>query len=238
MLTSNYSNFPIPLLWSYFNTKCKLRIMFELLEGPLFPESSIVTMGLYLPAPEEQAAVLLSQSICSERDCSFVLDRRNNPPRVRLYESVFPNYEINKIKVLLQHLCHQMVAFPVSWDMIVTFDRFLAIWVKLNEPLSLFQRVVLTEISPLRHGYYKQKYTTKQSQLTQEEQQSLTKWGSPWAEPYNPHMIIAKTLDRAINQLPSIDWKFHHSILEGLVIEIKVNHKINSVTKIPFAKHV
>jgi hypothetical protein len=72
--------------------------MFEILGDPLVEKSLIVSIGLELPPEQERAAVAISQEIAEIEDCSFVLDSKSNPPRVRLYESVFPNDSIQEVK--------------------------------------------------------------------------------------------------------------------------------------------
>lgn len=209
--------------------------MFEILEDPSVEKSVVVTIGLLLPPEQERAAIAISQEIAATEECSFVLEAKSNPPRVRLYETVFPKDDVQEVKARLTKLAHRMIAFPMEWGLDEVVPHFAALWGVLNEPLRLFHLAILEEISPLRHGYYKQKYTKESSEFSDEERRSWERWGSPWAEPYRPHMIIAKAKTQ-FRELPQIEWGYRHGLFPGILVEVKEPGEIVAVERYLFAE--
>jgi hypothetical protein len=74
----------------------------------------------------------------------------------------------------------------MDWALGEVVSHFVAIWGELNEPLRLLHEAILEEISPLRHGYYKQKYTSPKLHLTEEEERSLENGDHPGHNPTGP----------------------------------------------------
>ena len=208
--------------------------MFNFAEDTYTDDSVVISIGLQLPLAQEEEAIMISQEISAQTTCEYVLDHRQNPPRVRLYETAFPKSEAMNVKTMLSKLAAEMKPFLIGWDIDETTDKFVIIWAKQNEAIRLFHETVLETISPLRHGFFKQKYASARVVLTKEERASLAKWGSPWAEPYRPHMILSKAKTMYAGGPPEAQWDYHKCIISGLIMEVKKSKEIVLVERIPF----
>lgn len=211
--------------------------MWNFLESSSHEDGVIVTVGLIFSEEQAKDAIYLSNIFCNGEHCSFLLDPKLNPPRVRVYETVIPEANLEKAKRKTEDLCKIMIPFPMEWGTIEMQLHFAALWGELNKPLELFHDAVVEAINPLREGYYKVKYSNSNQALSLEEKTSLLQWGSPWVSPYSPHMILAKA-EKTFNNTyhPNIEWPHHKCMFSGVLFGTKKNKALESFEEIPFAK--
>jgi hypothetical protein len=135
--------------------------MQDIIQKLLGEEDVNITVGLLLPPEQEQLVAVLSSKIAGEELCSYVVNTVSNPPRVRLYESVFPLHEVERVRERIMQLARKMVPITLLWGLVEATEQMVAVWGEKNEPLELFQAELLEQISPLRHGEIKEKYFSK-----------------------------------------------------------------------------
>lgn len=208
--------------------------MKDIIQELLGEEDVSITVGLLLPPEQEQLVTGLSNKIAQEEECSYIANVITNPPRVRLYESVFPINETERVRERVRLLARQMVPITLAWGLVEATEHLVAVWGEANEPLQLFQAELLEQISPLRHGEIKEKYFSNQvkEELTEPELESLERWGSPWASPYLPHMIISKAKDK-YNVIPEIEWSVVESKLGTIMLGIRRYSQDLTIEKLP-----
>lgn len=204
-------------------------LMLNFSDNSIFGDGVIVTVGFLLPFDQASTAINLSRDICDGEKCSFQLDMETNPPRIRLYETVFPRNKVDRVMEKIGQLANRMSQFPMHWGEVEMTPHFVAVWGEKPEPMQLFHDAVLESLSALRQGYFKEKYLKLRTYLSQSEENSLEKWGSPWAKPYNPHMILAKAEPSFIKLKKDIDWDYHKCILQGVIVGIKCKGKLEDL---------
>jgi len=188
-------------------------------------QGSIFACGLLLPEDQENHAITICHEITKNNPgkVKFSLNKATHPPYVRLYETILPSAKAQIATKRMEDLTNKMSSFRMDWAEIEQTENFVAIWGKINRSLKLFHKAVLLEINPLREGYFKEKYIEDrvEHRFTAAEEESFKKWGSPWAEPYIPHMIIAKAkLTFDISKFVP-EWGFQHCLFRGLLVGIR-----------------
>lgn len=185
----------------------------------------IFTCGLLLSPEQQSAAIALSHEVAASNPHSlkYKLDIEKHPPYVRLYETVIPEKNIEKAVLNLKQITRESEDLPIAWGQLESTKHFVAIWGENNVLLKDFQTKVLTDLNPLREGYYKEKYIEdlQEHVLTAEEEESFKKWGSPWADPYVPHVIVAKATPEFDHLTPQLEWKYGLGRLKGLIWGIR-----------------
>lgn len=210
-------------------------IVSDFLSSNPYGDGKIVTIALLLPEEQSMHAIHLSKQICADQSCSNVLDSHINPPRIRLYETVFPADQIDTIGDEMRAICARQLPLHIHWREVEETKHFISIWCELTDQLQQFQKNILKNIEPLRQGYYKEKYSLSQSGLTAEEKKSLKVWGSPWAEPYDPHLLLAKSNSGFLNPSVDIDWEFHSSVFSQVIVAVKQEHTLKASLIFPLS---
>jgi len=184
-------------------------------------DSVIFSCGLLLPFKQEAAAVALCKRIeeNNPHTLKFTLNTETHPPYVRLYETILPKKNIEKAVARLKQISEPMIPFHMNWGMVERTDHFLAIWGELNDALKIFHQAVLIDINDLREGDFKEKYSKNETNnlFSEAEEKSFRKWGSPWAEPYLPHMIITKADPVFEVQKIPLEWEFKQCVFRGVI---------------------
>lgn len=184
----------------------------------------IYTIGLLLPQDQNDAAIILSSDIKKKYEVEYTLDNHMRPPFVRLYETVFPEENKQKLINAIINIAKESPPIEMNWGSLETETHNVIMWGELNENLYNFHKMVLAALNPLREGYFKQKYSNH-ALLSPEEEASLMKWGSRWAQNYIPHMVIAKSKNKfKVGQLLELDWGYHKCIFSGMLIGEKISH--------------
>jgi len=185
-------------------------------------KSEIITVGLTIPKEQENAAIDLSKYIAANNKIEYSLNKETNPPYIRLYESVFPSHNIDKVFAELEGISKEAPQFTIPWDSFETSDHNIILWGEMNEALYELHKAVLYGINHLRDGLYKQKYKDQNFLVLEDEKESLHKWGTPWAEKYKPHMVIAKSSNK-FNAADFVDlkWEYKECLFMGMVVGIK-----------------
>lgn len=184
----------------------------------------IYTIGLLLPQEQSDAAIMLSNEVKKKYEVEYTLDTNVRPPFVRLYETVFPEGNKQKIINTVINISKESSPIEMNWGSFETETHNVIMWGELNEYLYNFHKKVLTALNPLREGYFKQKYSND-TLLPPQEEESLIKWGSRWAQNYIPHMVIAKSKNKfKVGQLLDLDWGYRKCILSGMLIGEKIPH--------------
>jgi hypothetical protein len=198
-----------------------------------YGDGVVVTVGLLLPPDQEVAVLRLGRKICRDNTCSFTLNKTTNPPRVRLYETVFPQDQVEDVVSKVAELAKQL-PFSMIWGALEAAPHFVTVWGELNDPLRKFHKAVLTTLSPLRHGYFKQKYMTNNASFSQTERQSLARWGSPWVAPFDPRMVVAKAKQQ-FGPLPAdLEWNYRHCQFPGVLVGIKNHDQLTTLHRFLF----
>lgn len=183
--------------------------------------SQIISCGLLLSPEQEEAALELHAEIAHQnpKALKFALSAKKHPAYVRLYEAVLPKSDVAVARERLQRLATGMIPFHMNWAEVEQTQHFVAVWGHNNEALRFFQEAVLVEVNPLREGYFKEKYIEELAdhRFTPEEEASLQKWGSPWADPYIPHMVLAKAQVGQTLKVRTIEWQYKHCLFSGLL---------------------
>jgi hypothetical protein len=200
--------------------------------SPGYSNGMIIACGLLLPREQEKAAIKLSQNIAKKSQVKFLLKENTRPPFVRLYETVFPKKNIDRIMEGAGQIAQDMLDLPMDWGELEVTSQLVILWGEVNEAIRLFHRAILLKLNPLREGYYKQKYSQRSRFISSEEQDSLNKWGSPWAQNYIPHLVLAKAVKGFRAGDLNIDWKFRKCLLRGLIVGVKTNQDTFSDSRI------
>lgn len=202
-------------------------------------QANIFTCGLLLPPEQERTAIELSQDIAkyNPHSLKFVLDKAKHPPYVRLYETVVPTKNIELAIKNLRRIIAPMSQFRMDWGEMEATKHLVSIWGKNNSVLAAFHQAVVLTISALREGDFKQKYLEEENEqeFTPQEEQNIRKWGSPWVEPYLPHLIIAKATPTFETEKTEMEWRFSHCLFKGVFAGVRPDYGdfIQSV-RIPF----
>lgn len=203
----------------------------------------VFTCGLLLSPEQEEHAIKINQQIAEKNKggLKFVLDKEKHPPYVRLYEVVLPKHNVETAVDRMRKLAEKMPQFDLHWAQVEETENFVAIWGHADESIKLFQETVLLELDSLREGFFKEKYIKEidQQKFTEAEKKSFIKWGSPWAEPYIPHMILAKSKSVFnVNAYIPV-WEFKSCTLSGLFVgvgsEDYKSKDFSEVFRFPFA---
>ncbi|MEO8581418.1 MAG: hypothetical protein ABI425_02435 [Patescibacteria group bacterium] len=191
-------------------------------------ESVIFSCGLLLAANQEASAIALCDQIAKNNPnkLKFILNKVTHPPYVRLYETVLPSKNIPLALDRLEKISADMIPFQMDWGMIEQTNHFVAIWGELNDTLKVFHQAVLIDINNLREGDFKEKYIEDENNhaFSEKEDESFRKWGSPWVDPYIPHMVVAKAEPVFDVKKTTLEWKFKHCLFRGLLIGIRSEH--------------
>lgn len=188
-------------------------------------QSVIISTGLLLQPNQENTAISINDNIAkkNKKSLKFVLNKITHPPFVRLYETVLPASNVETATQRLEKIASEMIPFHMNWRSLEETDHLVIVWGELNDALKAFQKAVLVEVNDLRDGLFKQKYIEdeREQRFTDEEEASFKKWGSPWAEPYLPHMVLAKAHPLFEVQPKGLEWPFKHCLFRGIVVGIR-----------------
>lgn len=185
----------------------------------------IISVGLLLPDEQKQSIIQFSHTVARSFPVEYKLDSAANPPYVRLYETVFPVESLSGVNEAVRSLATAATPILMKWNGLEIDKHNLILWGILNEALASFHSRALEALNPWRKGYYKQKYSNGRMIVTEEERQGLRKWGSPWAENYIPHVVVAKSASEfSVNKLIGLEWEYGHCELKGLVMGEKTPH--------------
>lgn len=202
-------------------------------------DSQILTCGLVLPPNQAAVAIELHHEISrqSKHPLKFHLSQKNHPPFVRLYETVLPSKNLPAAMDRLKSISELMSPFHMEWGEIETTHHMVIVWGESNQIIQTFQEAVLVAVNPLREGDYKQKYQREREAhlFTPDQEKSLEKWGSPWADPYVPHMVLAKAHPDFGGERKSWEWVFQKTEFSGLFVATRAGEEdFNHWEVIPF----
>lgn len=205
----------------------------------IFPKQhtgQIISIGLLLPHDQSETAIEMSHQINRLSPVESLLDQKSQPPFVRLYETVFPVANGSKVAEAAAKIADAAVPVYMKWNGMEIATHNLIIWGVLNDALDRLHRTVLESLNPLRDGYYKQKYRSDESMLTGDERSSLHQWGSPWAENYLPHMVLAKSVRQfEVGPLEEFEWEYGGCDLSGILVGMKSPHgSFSEIHTFPF----
>lgn len=201
--------------------------MIDLIDEILFPGrvGKIYTIGLTLPQDQRDAAIALSKEISKKYNVEYVLDVQGRPPFVRLYETVFPQENVQKVIDAVKSIAQESPPLNMKWGALETAVHNIIMWGELSEQLDIFHKKVLSAINPLRDGYFKQKYSNDSQFVFKEDEDSLMKWGSRWAQNYIPHMIVAKSKNKfVVGKLLELEWEYRRCKLPEMLVGEKIPH--------------
>jgi len=177
--------------------------------------------GLLLPVDQAQAIVELNNSIGRSNTLCFTLSQKDHPPYLRLYETVLPDKNIALAEAAVANLGKNMIPFKIKWGLLEATHKNVILWGENNVVLTPFHQAVLENLSSLREGHYKEKYAEVMNTLPEAEQKSVLKWGSPWAEPYIPHVVVAKAPTRLEFRDIFMEWDYRWCEFNGMIAGIR-----------------
>lgn len=182
----------------------------------------IISCGLLLPPNQANLAIHYSNLVNKKSPSKINLNSTTQPPYLKLYETVFPTYNLDKVVKTIKKISKEMVPLPIKWEGIEVTDKLVVLWGENNKPLDLLQQAILLELNKLREGYFKQKYL-RQKFYSTEEKESFEKWGSPWAKSYIPHLVLAKAKTKF--QLFNVDfeWEYKHCVFDEIFVGVKTS---------------
>lgn len=203
-------------------------------------QNTIVTCGLLLSPEQEQTAVQLSQKIAANQTASltFTLDTETQPPYIRLYEVLIPADNQAKATQVISGLAKEMIPMHLPWGMLEVTENLIAVWAEVPPALEAFHKAILLEMQQIREGYHKEKYSKyiTEQLFTPEEVVSIKKWGSPWADPFVPHLVIAKTEQNFLDAELQLEWPHHTCVSPGLFLGFRTEkHHFQQVLRLPFS---
>jgi hypothetical protein len=193
-------------------------------------QTSIFSCGLLLPFDQEACAIEMFKSIDRQNPqvSKFQLNKATHPPYVRLYETVLSQEKVAEAYTALQELMAKCHTFKMTWGQTERTQHFVAIWGEPSPSLNTFHQMILDLINPLREGHFKEKYIEDRNEhlFSSEEEASFEKWGSPWADPYVPHMIIDKAHSPQEFSLASRipEWDYKDCLFRGLLVGVRNEH--------------
>lgn len=206
---------------------------------PLSNEKSVIfSTGLLLQINQENCAIDLSKKITeyNKKSVKFTLDKVTHPPFVRLYETVLPSANVQTAIERIEKITQGMIPFHMNWRAVEKTDHMVVVWGEINDALKAFQKTVLVEVNDLREGFFKQKYIEERQdqKFTDEEEASFKKWGSPWADPYLPHMVIAKAHPIFEDMKLNLEWEFKQCLFRGVAVGIRTGQDFTHCYEINF----
>lgn len=184
-----------------------------------------MTIGLPLPDDQAQVALNISQRIHQQQKARFFLDKIERPPFIRFYETVISEENLSQLQEKLQHFASEMEPFLMKWGELEKTDQLVLIYGKLNPVLENFHKAILLGVNPLREGYFKEKYLKSDQPLLPQEKRSLDQWGSPWADPYDPHLLLAKADEKFDLEKLRVFWEFPFCKITDLWLGLKDENK-------------
>ncbi len=194
-----------------------------------------IFFGLSLPEKQSNSIIAINKSVCEQIEGCNQWDQ-THPPYISLYHTMIPGRNVETFFKTAETLSNQMISFSFPWSSVETDIHTILLWGSINDVLATFQLAVIETINPLRDGLHPSKYDQMLPHFTQEEKDSLNRWGSPWAEPFDPYVVIAKSK----NELPltdiDIEWDYKECIPGGVVAGIiNDNQTIAHYDYFPFA---
>jgi hypothetical protein len=184
-------------------------------------ESVIFSCGLLLPQEQADHAIYLSQTISGLQETTYTLSDTLDPAYLKLYEIVMPLHNTPAAFSALGKNLKKTPPFTMNWGELEVTDQMALVWGESNDFLLAFHQLILVSLNKLRENLIKDKYKEHQHLLSPLEQGSLNRWGSPWVDPFAPHLIIAKA--KTIFSLSglNINWNFKRAKFTQLVAGIK-----------------
>jgi len=202
-------------------------------------ENLIFCCGLLLPAEQEVEAIKLNNLLASDikNRVKFRYSQSVHPPYVRLYETILPTKNVQTAGQYLEQLSQHQPKLTMTWGAIERTDHFVAIWGENNNNLDTFHKAVLKNINILREGLFKEKYIEDENEhfFSAEEDLSFQTWGSPWAEPYVPHMVIAKGEPSLKGERTQISWDYKDCQFIGILVGARSDRgDFSHITRVKF----
>lgn len=195
--------------------------------------------GLLLPEDQSLELIALNRHIDEANELGFRLDASTHPPYLRLYEAVMPEENILLANEYVTELASNMIPFKTKWGALELTHNYVILWAENNQIIDTFHRAVLEKMNILREGHYKHHYAKTMDTLTPQESQSLAKWGSPWADPFLPHVVIAKGLTNIDIEHIQLQWEVSSCIFPGMIAGVRhEDRELVSFTKTSFTPYV
>ena len=88
--------------------------IFEALSAD-YENAKIMACGLVLPPEQQAEAIDLSRTVAAKFPLEYVLDDRQHLPFLRLYETVFPDHNVDKVVNAVKNLAVDMSPLPMQW---------------------------------------------------------------------------------------------------------------------------
>lgn len=159
-------------------------------------ETIKLNIAIKLPKDVADKAISLSSEINSRYNSLIKLDETGFIPHITLYQTEFPLEELQNIEEELLSLVSGEKQFEVKVAGIGTFyDGVVYLNFDVDERLKSLHERIVSQISPLRKGLVREKYSDPAftKDLSDYQKEIALEHSSPWIlNSYSPHITLAQ----------------------------------------------
>ena len=167
---------------------------------------SYTAIAAFVPPPYREKLADCSRVLGEKFKSWYILNEQEFPPHVTIWIAYVPTRNLEAIATTVQNALSQIKPFEVSaGDAKIEDGGYIAIEVKVNEKLRALHNLLLDKLNTFREGYLSQKYVDTMHTFSQEQQESLKKFGTRAAGIlYAPHITVGIASADAVSAIKQI----------------------------------